>query len=122
MLLLAAIGLLGVFSVWRLYLGIAELTELTRRRRAPYYPPLAEEEERPVGMTAQETDQWMVDFFQDFPESRLREKYPEQYGVAMAVLRYRALEVQRQGGMITEEEYAAALDAIAALVPLGKIC
>jgi hypothetical protein len=61
---------------------------------------------------------WLIEYFQAYPQSRLRLDFPEQYKVAMATKRYKELDVLLQRGSISERKYDKELNKILPLIDL----
>lgn len=61
---------------------------------------------------------WMIEYFQQYPSSKLRHDFPELFRVAMATLRYKELEAMRQKGTVSERKYERELNKILPLIDL----
>lgn len=79
-----------------------------------YYGPVPTHEERRVTLAR------LVEFFKRFPESPLKEKYPQQANMAAALVRYDELEFLWQNGQLTEEFYTEELDKISRLIDISE--
>jgi hypothetical protein len=79
-----------------------------------YYGPVPTHEERRQALNR------LVDFFKQFPESPLKEKYPQQSNLAAALKRYDELEFLLQEGLISQEDYDTELEKIAPLIDITE--
>ena len=79
-----------------------------------YYGPAPTHEQR------RETLSRFVEFFKQFPESPLKEHYPQQANMAAALVRYDQLEFMLKEGIITQEEYDVELEKIAPLIDISE--
>ncbi len=62
----------------------------------------------------------MEDFFQEHPNSKLKEDYPQIHRTAMATGQYKELEELRAKGLIDEIDYQLQLDRILPLIDISK--
>ena len=70
----------------------------------------------PIIEQRRETWNWMIEHFQQFPNSNLRYDYRHLHNVAMATKRYKELELLRRTGKISEEEYQLHFEQILPLI------
>jgi hypothetical protein len=61
-----------------------------------------------------------VEFFKKFPESPLKDSYPQQANMAAALLRYDLLEFQLQNGVISRETYDEEIEKILPLIDISE--
>ena len=66
----------------------------------------------------QESWPWLIEYFQSYPDSQLRNDFPHLYKVAMATRRYREIELLRQKGAISERKYQKELNKILPLIDI----
>lgn len=69
----------------------------------------------------QETWQWMVEYFKRYPNSDIKNEYPQLYQIAMASKRYDELELLRDAGKIDEIDYGLELEKILPLLALNDL-
>jgi hypothetical protein len=62
----------------------------------------------------------LVEFFKQFPESPLKDSYPQQANMAAALLRYQELNLLLQTGQINEESYNEELEKILPLIDITE--
>lgn len=79
-----------------------------------YYGPVPTHEQRRVTLNR------LVEFFKKFPESPLKEKYPQQSNMAAALLRYELLEFQLENGLISQEIYDEEVEKILPLIDISE--
>ena len=66
----------------------------------------------------QESWPWLIEYFQSFPESKLKNDFPHLYKVAMATRRYKEIEALREKGAISERKYQKELSKILPLIDI----
>jgi hypothetical protein len=79
-----------------------------------YYGPPPTHEQRRITLAR------FVEFFKRFPESPLKEKYPQQANLAAALVRYDNLQFQLENGLITQEAYDEELEIILPLIDISE--
>lgn len=79
-----------------------------------YYGPAPTHEQRRITLNR------FVEFFKQFPESPLKEHYPQQANMAAALVRYDQLEFMLKEGIITQEEYDVELEKITPLIDISE--
>ena len=102
--------MLGIFS--KILRTLSKLFEVEDDR---YYDGPA-----PTLEQRQDTWQWMVDHFQQFPESLLKYDYPHLYKVAMATKAYKELNLKKEAGLIDDIDYEMELAKILPYVDISK--
>jgi len=66
----------------------------------------------------QEKQQWLINYFEEHPKSRLRRHFPHLYKVAKATKRYKEINLLRAKGYISDKEYEGQLEAILPLIDI----
>jgi hypothetical protein len=61
-----------------------------------------------------------VEFFKKFPESPLKDSYPQQANMAAALVRYDLLEFQLENGLISRETYDEEMEKILPLIDISE--
>lgn len=61
-----------------------------------------------------------VEFFKQFPESPLKESYPQQANMAAALKRYQELEILLQNGHITQQAYNEEVEKLLPLIDISE--
>lgn len=79
-----------------------------------YYGPPPTHEQRRVTLNR------FVEFFKKFPESPLKDSYPQQANMARALMRYSELELLRQSGQITQEAYDEEIEQLLPLIDISE--
>jgi hypothetical protein len=79
-----------------------------------YYGPVPTREERRVTLNR------LVEFFKKFPESPLKDSYPQQANMARALIRYSELELLLQSGHITQETYDEEVEKLLPLIDISE--
>jgi hypothetical protein len=79
-----------------------------------YYGPVPTHEQRRITLAR------FVEFFKRFPESPLKDKYPQQANQAQAELRFEIIEFQLQNGLISRETYDEELEKISHLIDISE--
>lgn len=67
---------------------------------------------------SQQNSQWLIDYFQEFPDSLLRFDFPHAYRIAKATRRYKELSDLRAQGVISEQVYQNQLNKILPLIDI----
>jgi hypothetical protein len=79
-----------------------------------YYGPAPTHEQRRVTLNR------FVEFFKQFPESPLKDSYPQQANMARALMRYSELELLLQSGQITQEAYDEEVEQLLPLIDISE--
>lgn len=79
-----------------------------------YYGPVPTHEQRRITLNR------FVEFFKQFPESPLKDSYPQQANMARALIRYSELELLLQSGHITQEAYDVEVEHLLPLIDISE--
>ncbi len=79
-----------------------------------YYGPVPTHEQRRITLNR------FVEFFKQFPESPLKDSYPQQANMAKALKRYAELEQLLQSGQITQEAYDEEMERLLPLIDISE--
>lgn len=110
-----------VFSVVIIIILLLVIIGLLLKKQRPVHvrlkPPLWNGPE-PTEAETQETQQWLIEYFKEYPSSTIQNNFPDLYNTAMASKRYDELEYLRKNGMIDEIDYQLELEKILPLIQL----
>ena len=67
---------------------------------------------------SQQNCEWLIDYFQAFPGSRLKHYFPDSYRTAQAIKRYKQINLLRKKGIISERKYEKKLKEILPLIDI----
>jgi hypothetical protein len=79
-----------------------------------YYGPPPTHEQRRITLNR------FVEFFKQFPESPLKESYPQQANMAIALKRYSELDLSLKYGEITQEAYDEEVEKLLPLIDISE--
>lgn len=79
-----------------------------------YYGPAPTHEQRRITLNR------FVEFFKQFPESPLKDSYPQQANMAKALIRYAELDTLLQFGHITQEAYDEEVEKLLPLIDISE--
>jgi cell shape-determining protein MreC len=63
---------------------------------------------------------WLIDYFQEHPQSVFKQTFPEIFKVAMAIKQYKKINVLQREGLVTEKEYEKELEKILPLIDITE--
>ncbi len=63
--------------------------------------------------------QWLIDYFEEHPESSLKRRFPHLYKIAQATKRYKEINLLKAKGYISEKEYEGKLEEILPLIDIS---
>ena len=69
-------------------------------------------------ISKKENLEWLIDYFQEFPKSRLKYDFPESYRIAKAILKYKAINALKAKGKISERKYEKLLNDILPMIDI----
>ena len=104
LIIIQLVGIMITVSIsWLLFLINKKRTFISKKR---YYRNTDQRHSWP----------WLIDYFQEYPESRLKNDFPDLYNIAKATRRYQEINHLKEKGMISEWKYEKELKKILPLI------
>ena len=66
-----------------------------------------------------DTAQWLVNYFEEHPQSLLKSRFPHWYKLGQATKRYKEINLLKTKGIISEKEYEGKLEVILPLIDIS---